>query len=92
MGLTPELQKYYEARLSMMSEQGWADLVEDVRNMERATNTLDSVPDERTLLIRKGELNIIRWLIHLKESSERTYEELQNEPPKGGFFTPDETD
>jgi len=77
MGLTPELQKYYEDRLSMMGEPAWQDLMDDVREMERATNSLDAVPDERTLLIRKGELNIIRWLLSLKDVSEEAYEQLK---------------
>jgi len=77
--MTPELQRYYEDRLSMMGEKAWADLIEDVQKMIDATNTLDSVPDERTLLIRKGELNIMRWLLNLKKVSEETYESLKNE-------------
>lgn len=77
--MTEEDRKYYEDRFSMMGEKAWSDLIEDVQKMIDATNTLDSVPDERTLLIRKGELNIMRWLLNLKKVSEETYESLKNE-------------
>jgi hypothetical protein len=31
--VTPELQKYYEERFSMFSQQGWLDLIEDIDKM-----------------------------------------------------------
>lgn len=77
--MTPELRRYYEDRLSMMGTPGWKDLMDDVREMLKATNTLDSVPDEKILHIKRGEISIMRWMLSLKEVSEESYEGLQNE-------------
>jgi hypothetical protein len=79
MGLTPELQRYYEDRLAMMSEKAWKDLMEDVDAMLQATNDLSAVQDEKTLHFRRGEISIMRWMLSLKETSEKAYEELVNE-------------
>lgn len=74
--MTPELQKYYEDRFSMMATDGWKDLMEDIDNMMESLNNISTIPDEATLHFKKGELSILTWLRTLKEVSERAYEEL----------------
>jgi len=74
--MTPELQKYYEERFSMMATQGWKDLLEDIDNMVNALNNISTVQDEKDLMYKKGEMSILTWLKTLKEVSERAYEEL----------------
>lgn len=74
--MTPELQKYYEERFSMMATQGWKDLLEDIDNMVNALNNISIVQDEKDLMFKKGELSILTWLKTLKEVSERAFEEL----------------
>jgi len=74
--MTPELQKYYESRFEMMGNQGWKDLIIDIDNMIESLNNISVIPDEKTLMFRKGELSILTWLKTLKEVSERAYEEL----------------
>jgi hypothetical protein len=74
--MTPELQKYYESRFEMMGMDGWKDLCTDIDNMIESLNNLSVIPDENTLMFKKGELSILTWLKTLKEVSERAYEEL----------------
>lgn len=74
--MTPDLQKYYENRFSMMATDGWSDLIEDIDNMVNALNNISIVQDEKDLQFKKGELSILLWLKNLKEISERAYEEL----------------
>ena len=74
--MTPDLQKYYESRFEMMGNQGWKDLIIDIDNMIESLNNISVIPDEKTLMFRKGELSILTWLKTLKEVSERAYEEL----------------
>ncbi len=73
-----ELQKYYDDRFSMMSTQGWLDLVADLKEMQKAVDNLMSVPDEKTLFFRKGQLDIILWVLTLRDTSAKAYEQLQN--------------
>lgn len=74
--MIPELQRYYESRFEMMSMEGWKDLTIDIDNMIESLNNISVIPDEKTLMFRKGELSILTWLKTLKEVSERAYEEL----------------
>ena len=74
--MTPELQRYYENRFSMMGSDGWKDLVEDIDSMIASLNNISVISDEQSLQFKKGELSILTWLKTLKEVSERAYEEL----------------
>ena len=74
--VTPDLQKYYEDRFSMMGSDGWKDLVEDIDTMISSLNNISVILDEQSLQFKKGELSILTWLKTLKEVSERAYEEL----------------
>lgn len=72
------LQRYYEDRLSMMGSQGWADLMEDVEAMLKATDTLAGVTPEN-IRFKQGEVSIMKWLLTLRQSSMDTYEGLKDE-------------
>ena len=74
--MTPELDKYYSDRFSMMGSDGWKDLVEDIDSMIASLNNIAVISDEQSLQFKKGELSILTWLKTLKEASERAYEEL----------------
>ena len=74
--MSPDLQKYYEERFSMMGMEGWKDLTIDIDNMIESLNNISVIPDEKTLQFRKGELSILTWLKTLREVSEKAYEEL----------------
>ena len=77
--MTPELQRYYENRLSMTGSSAWKDLMDDIEVMLAATNTLDSVTDEKSLHFKRGEVSMMRWLLSIADVSEKTYEGLKNE-------------
>ena len=74
--MTPELQKYYEARFDLFSQPDWRDLMEDVDVMLNAMNNVSTIADEKSLQFRKGEISILVWLTTLKGVSERAYEDL----------------
>jgi hypothetical protein len=74
--MNQELQKYYESRFEMMGGQGWKDLLEDIDKMIKSLNNISTIPDEKSLQFKKGELSILTWLKTLKQVSERAYEEL----------------
>ena len=74
--MTPDLQRYYEDRFSMMGNDGWKDLMEDIDTMINSLNNISTIPDEKSLQFKKGELSILTWLKTLKQVSTQAYEEL----------------
>jgi hypothetical protein len=73
-----KLQRYYEDRFDLFSTAGWADLMEDAQKMFDAYNKVINVSDANNLFYKKGQLDILEWLLTLKEVSEKAYEDLVN--------------
>lgn len=74
-----DLQKYYEDRFTMMATQGWVDFIEDVQNFYDSYNKVNTIETFEEFHKRKGQLDILQWILSLKDVSEQTYEELQQE-------------
>ena len=74
-----ELQEYYEERFSMCSSKGWKQLIEDVKEMKEATDTLKGADTIESLFFKKGEVSIMDWLLSLEDSSREVYDQLQEE-------------
>lgn len=73
-----ELQKYYDERFSMMVTVGWQDLMEDLQVLLDQYSNIDSVTAEASVDFRKGQVDILKYILGLQELSERAYEELQS--------------
>ena len=73
-----ELQQYYEDRFTMFTTKGWKDLIVDIEKIKSSIKVED-IPDEKTLFARRGELRIMNWILTLKDVSEQTYKDLDNE-------------
>lgn len=73
------LEKYYEERFSTMATVGWKQFLEDVQGIFDAVNKVAPIQNELDLYFRKGQLDILQWVLTLKESSEQAYEALQKD-------------
>lgn len=73
-----KLQAYYEERFSMMATDGWKDLIEDAQQMFDALNNVLPIQNESELQLKRGQLDILQWLLNLKNSSEQAYEQLMS--------------
>jgi hypothetical protein len=71
-----KLQQYYENRFSMMATPGWQDLLEDAQLMFNSINHVLAIQDEKDLHLKRGQLDILQWVLNLKQVSEQSYEEL----------------
>ena len=74
-----ELQEYYEARFDMMSTKGWKDLIVDIEKMIEERNNLLATKSLEELNLRKGQLDVLHWVRTLKQLSEESWEQLNNE-------------
>jgi hypothetical protein len=76
--MSPELQKYYEDRFSMMSSNAWKQLIEDLVEMRKQYENIRN-SDKDTIEFRKGQVDILDYIIGLEDLSEEAYEELKRE-------------
>lgn len=62
-----------------MATVGWKQFLEDVQGIFDAVNKVAPIQNELDLYFRKGQLDILQWVLTLKESSEQAYEALQKD-------------
>lgn len=71
------LERFYENAFSMMSTEGWADLMEDIERVKNSYDKLSAVTETHPLDFRRGQLDILNWLYGLKGLYEKAYEDIQ---------------
>jgi len=74
-----ELDKYYSDRFSMFMQQGWEDFIEDVSNLREPLLNIKSVKTLEELQFRKGQIDILDWVLGLQDMFEKAYKELSEE-------------
>ncbi len=74
--MTPELQKFYDNAFSMMATEGWKDLMEDIEKVLNSYDKLSSVTETHSLDFRRGQIDILTWLLGLRTAYEETYDDL----------------
>ena len=77
--MTPELRQWYEEQFNLFNSQGWKDLIEQMKEMQKNYENLRNLPSDDTLKFRQGQLDILDWIIGWQESVEQNFKELQNE-------------
>ena len=74
--LTQEDKQFYHNRLNLTEQDGWRDLIQELKNLEDLTNQLDSVESEKDLWFARGQLSILRQMIGLEDTTKAAAEEL----------------
>ena len=71
--------EFYERRFDLFAQQGWMDLVEDFELLKQNLSDLAQISTEQDLWYRKGQIEMINYLLQLKTLTEQAYEEAINE-------------
>ena len=77
--MSQEDLEFYERRFDLFALKGWTDLVEDFEQLQKNLENLAQISTEQDLWYRKGQVEMINYLIQLKTLTEQAYEELINE-------------
>lgn len=82
--LDKKLQTYYENQFSMMATEGWKEFVEDAEEMFKALNNVLPIQNETELQLKRGQLDILNWVISRKAVTEQSYEQLMSGDSSNG--------
>ena len=77
--MSQEDLEFYERRFDLFALKGWLDLVEDFEQLKNNLVDIAQISTEQDLWYRKGQVEMINYLIQLKTLTEQAYEELINE-------------
>lgn len=70
-------EQFYKNRLALCEQDGWRDLVAELKNLEDQYNNLDSIESEKDLWYARGQLSILRQVIALEDTAKVTVEQLE---------------
>jgi len=72
-------ERFIEDRLAMMESDGWLDLIADLENIQTNVVDIDTMSDEKDLWEAKGQLNILRFLLTLENTTKINLEQSEEE-------------
>ena len=71
-----QTKQFYRNRTDLVEQDGWRDLIEELKNLKELYNKLDSIESEKDLWFAKGQLSILRQMLSLEDTAKRAVEEL----------------
>lgn len=74
-----ELEIYYNHYFDLFRNEGWKQLLEDLKNNALVINSVESLKDEADMHFRKGQLQILASLLNLEATINNAHEELTND-------------
>lgn len=72
-----ELEEYYNDYFELFRTKGWVTLKEEFLNESKSIGSIETTKDLEDLFFRKGQLNIISFVLNLEEYIERGFEEAK---------------
>ena len=72
-------ERFIEDRLAMMESEGWLDLIDDLKKIKSSVVDIDTMTDDKDLWEAKGQLNILRFLLTLENTTKITLEQSEKE-------------
>ena len=70
---------FYERIFDLFALKGWEDLVEDFTKLKEQLQDISHISTEQDLWYKRGQIEMINYLVQLKTLSEQAYEELISE-------------
>ena len=72
-------ERFVRDRLAMMESEGWLDLIDDLKKIKSSVVDIDTMTDDKDLLSARGQLNILRFLLTLENTTKITLEQSEEE-------------
>ena len=73
-----ETQQYYDNYFTLFSTDGWQQLIEELKQNALVINSVEATKDANDLYVRKGQLNVLAYLLNLEAATNTNYDELKN--------------
>ena len=74
-----EIQKYYDKYFTLFSTDGWKQLIEELKQNALVINSVEAVKDTNDLYVRKGQLNVLAYILNLESTTNTNYDELDKD-------------
>ena len=75
-----ETEQYYDNYFSLFRQQGWKQLMNDFSQNAGQINSVEATKDADDMQFRKGQLNVIGYLLNMESIMNTNYEQANEEP------------
>ncbi len=65
-----------EKRLELFSSEAWDLFKEELTSMAQSLENIQTIDDEKTLYLRKGQVDILNMIINLEETTKLALDQL----------------
>ncbi len=74
--MTKEDEEYYNMFFDMFRSDAWKQLVLELQGNASSINSVEATKDVNDMYFRKGQINVLAYIINLEASTIANYEEL----------------
>jgi len=74
--LDQETEQYYNKYFDLFNNPGWKQLIEELQQNALVINSVEATKDENDLYVRKGQLNVLAYILNFETTTNTNYQEL----------------
>ena len=74
-----ETEQYYNKYFDLFRTPGWKQLIEELKQNALVINSVEATKDENDLYVRKGQLNVLAYILNFETTTNNNYEELTSD-------------
>jgi hypothetical protein len=71
-----ETEQYYNKYFDLFRTDGWKQLIEELTQNALVINSVEATKDVNDLYLRKGQLNVLAYILNFETTTNNNYEEL----------------
>tara|TARA_R110002072_G_scaffold118073_2_gene249274 strand:+ start:5105 stop:5329 length:225 start_codon:yes stop_codon:yes gene_type:complete len=66
-----------EKRLDIFSMEAWSLFIEELNDMAKSLENIQTIEDEKTLYLRRGQVDILNMIINSEETTKLALDQLE---------------
>ena len=66
-----------EDRLELFSSDAWSTFTNELADMAESLENIQTISDEKTLFLRKGQVDMLNMIINLEETTKLALDQLE---------------
>jgi len=74
--MNKETETYYNKYFDLFTNDGYKQLIEELKSNAVAINNVDAIKDEKDMYFRKGQLNVLALLINFETTIDNAFKEI----------------
>ena len=70
-------REFLEKRIDLFSSEAWSLFTEELTQMAQSLENIQTIEDEKTLYLRRGQVDILNMIINLEETTKLALDQLE---------------